>query len=49
MPGYQTEARYFRDHKVAVAFQFNSSVPGSLGRPPAAVVMEVAKRVSGAQ
>jgi D-alanyl-D-alanine carboxypeptidase len=46
MPGYQTDARYFPDRRIAVAFQFNSSAPGTLGRPPAAVVMEVARRVA---
>lgn len=46
MPGYQTEARYYPAHKFAVAFQFNSSAPGTLGRPPAAVVTEIARRIT---
>jgi D-alanyl-D-alanine carboxypeptidase len=45
MPGYQTEARYYPAQKFAVAFQFNSSAPGTLGRAPAAVVAEIARRV----
>ena len=45
MPGYQTEARYYPAHKFAVAFQFNSSAPGTLGRPPAAVAGEIARRI----
>lgn len=45
MPGYQTEARYFPAQKLAVAFQFNSSAPGTLGRSPAAIVNEIARRV----
>jgi D-alanyl-D-alanine carboxypeptidase len=45
MPGYQTEARYYPGQKFAVAFQFNSSAQGTLGRPPAAVVSEIARRV----
>jgi D-alanyl-D-alanine carboxypeptidase len=49
MPGYQTEARYYPAQKFAVAFQFNSSASGTLGRPPAAVVSEIARRVIGAQ
>ena len=45
MPGYQTEARYYPAQKFAVAFQFNSSVQGSLGRSPAAVAAEIARRI----
>jgi D-alanyl-D-alanine carboxypeptidase len=45
MPGYQTEARYYPAHKFAVAFQVNSSAQGAVGRPPAAIVAEVARRL----
>ena len=48
MPGYQTEARYYPAQKFAVAFQFNSSAQGTLGRSPAAVVTEIARRITGA-
>ena len=45
MPGYQTEARYYPAQKFALAFQFNSSAQGALGRSPAAVVGEIARRL----
>ena len=43
--GYQTEARYYPAQKFALAFQFNSSAQGALGRSPAAVVGEIARRL----
>ena len=45
MPGYQTEARYYPAQKFAVAFQVNSSAQGAVGRPPAAVAAEIARRI----
>ena len=46
MPGYQTDARYYPARKFAVAFQVNSSAPGAVGRPTAAIVTEIARRLS---
>jgi D-alanyl-D-alanine carboxypeptidase len=45
MPGYQTEARYYPAQRFAVAFQVNTSAPGAVGRPPAAIVNEIARRL----
>jgi D-alanyl-D-alanine carboxypeptidase len=45
MPGYVTEARYYPAQKFAVAFQVNSSAQGAVGRPPAAVAAEIARRL----
>jgi len=43
-PGYQAEMIYLPDVKAVIAFQVNSSVPGTLGRQmsPARFVLEVA-------
>ena len=42
-PGYITEMRYFPEHRLAVAFQINSSVPRALGRSPGAVIDALAR------
>lgn len=39
-PGYLTDMMYFREHKVAVAVQVNTSVGRSLGKPLARVLVE---------
>jgi D-alanyl-D-alanine carboxypeptidase len=47
-PGYQAELIYLPAHKVAIAFQVNSSVPGALGRgmSPGRFAMEIAGMVA---
>ena len=42
-PGYITEMRYFPEHRIAVAFQINSSVPRALGQSPGAVIDALAR------
>ena len=42
-PGYVTEMRYFPEHRIAVAFLINTSVPGALGRAPGAVIDALAR------
>lgn len=46
-PGYQAELLYLPQHKAAIAFQVNSSVPGALGRQmsPGRFTLEVAQIV----
>jgi D-alanyl-D-alanine carboxypeptidase len=46
-PGYLTEMAYFPELDVAVALQVNTSVGQALGRPPAAVLVELARAASG--
>ena len=48
-PGYLTEMRYFPEHRIAVAFQVNTSAPGALGKPPGAIVTDVARIVTGSR
>ncbi|HYJ79807.1 MAG TPA: serine hydrolase domain-containing protein [Longimicrobiaceae bacterium] len=45
MPGYLTEVRYWPEHRVAVAFQANTSANGALGRAPGAIVADLARIV----
>jgi D-alanyl-D-alanine carboxypeptidase len=45
-PGYLTEMAYFPELDVAVALQVNTSVGQALGRPPAAVVADLARAAS---
>ena len=42
-PGYVTEMRYFPEHRLAVAFLINTSVPRALGRSPGAVIDALAR------
>ena len=42
-PGYVTEMRYFPEHRIAVAFLINTSVPRALGRSPGAVIDALAR------
>ena len=42
-PGYLTEMRYFPEHRIAVAFQMNTSAQGALGTSPGAVVTHLAR------
>lgn len=42
-PGYVTEMRYFPEHRIAVAFLINTSVPRALGRAPGAVIDALAR------
>lgn len=44
-PGYNTDARYWPEHRVAVALLWNTSVPGALGRGPGQVLAEIASRI----
>lgn len=46
-PGYVTEMRYFPEHRIAVAFLINTSVPRALGRAPGTVIDALA-RAAGA-
>jgi D-alanyl-D-alanine carboxypeptidase len=46
-PGYLTEMMYFPDHKLAVAVQFNSSVPRDIGKAPLRVLLDLATAVVG--
>ncbi len=46
-PGYLTEMMYFPEHKIAVAVQFNSSVPRDIGRSPARVLLDLARIAAG--
>jgi D-alanyl-D-alanine carboxypeptidase len=46
-PGYLTEMMYFPDHKIALAVQFNSSVPRDIGRSPARVLLDLARIAAG--
>jgi D-alanyl-D-alanine carboxypeptidase len=48
MPGYLTEMRYWPDHRIAVAFQVNTTTSGALGQPPGAIVTAVAAIVRDA-
>ena len=45
MPGYVTDARYWPEHRLAVALQVNTSVPGAIGSPPGEILTTVARRV----
>ena len=42
-PGYLTEVRYYPEHRIAVAFQVNTSVPRAVGRGPGAAVEALAR------
>ena len=42
-PGYITEMRYYPEHRIAVAFQVNTSVPRAVGRGPGAAVEALAR------
>jgi D-alanyl-D-alanine carboxypeptidase len=42
-PGYLTEMRYFPEHRIAVAFQVNTSAQGALGRSPGAIATDLAR------
>lgn len=42
-PGYQTDVRYFPAHRLAVAFQINSSAPKSLGQSPGQFILTLAR------
>jgi D-alanyl-D-alanine carboxypeptidase len=42
-PGYVTEMRYFPEHRIAVAFLINTSVPRALGRSPGAAIDALAR------
>ncbi len=42
-PGYVTEMRYFPEHRIAVAFLINTSVPRALGSSPGAVIDALAR------
>jgi D-alanyl-D-alanine carboxypeptidase len=46
-PGYLSEVRYYPDHDVAVAVQFNTSVGRDIGRGLAAVVHDLAQLATG--
>ena len=46
-PGYLTEMMYFPDHKIAVAVQFNTSVPRDIGKSPARVLLDLARIAAG--
>jgi D-alanyl-D-alanine carboxypeptidase len=46
-PGYVTEMRYFPEHRIAVAFLINTSVPRALGRAPGAVIDALARAALG--
>lgn len=46
-PGYVTEMRYFPEHRIAVAFLVNTSVPRALGRSPGAVIDALARAALG--
>ncbi|HEX6309369.1 MAG TPA: serine hydrolase domain-containing protein [Longimicrobiales bacterium] len=46
-PGYLTEMRYFPDHRIAVAFQVNSSTGRDVGRSTAAIVQMLGEAVMG--
>ncbi len=45
-PGYLTEMMYFPEQKIALAVQFNTSLPRSTGKPPAKFLVELAQTVS---
>lgn len=45
MPGYVTDTRYWPEHRISVALQVNTSVPGAIGRPPGEILTMVARRV----
>lgn len=42
-PGYLTEMRYFPDHRIAVAWQVNTSVSQSLGSSPVTLIDDLAQ------
>jgi D-alanyl-D-alanine carboxypeptidase len=44
-PGYLSEMRYYPEHDVGVAVQFNTSVGAAVGRSPSVVAHEVAELV----
>jgi D-alanyl-D-alanine carboxypeptidase len=46
-PGYLTDMMYFPDHKIAVAVQFNTSVPRDIGQSPARVLLTLARIAAG--
>jgi D-alanyl-D-alanine carboxypeptidase len=46
-PGYVTELRYFPEHRIAVAFLINTSVPRALGASPGAVIDALARAAIG--
>jgi D-alanyl-D-alanine carboxypeptidase len=45
-PGYLTEVRYFPAHRFAVALQVNTSAGRPFGRPPGAVLQDIAQIVA---
>ncbi len=45
-PGYMTDMMYFPDQKVAIAVQVNTSVPQSLGKPLARVLVELVEVIA---
>jgi D-alanyl-D-alanine carboxypeptidase len=45
--GYLTDMAYFPDRKVAVAVQYNTDAPRSLGMPPLALLDEIAAMATG--
>jgi D-alanyl-D-alanine carboxypeptidase len=42
MPGYLTELRYWPEHRIAVAFQVNTTAQGAMSRGPGAVAHDLA-------
>ncbi|HEX6135578.1 MAG TPA: serine hydrolase domain-containing protein [Longimicrobiales bacterium] len=46
-PGYLTEMRYFPDHRIAVAFQVNTSDGRAVGRSTSAIVQLLGEAVVG--
>ncbi|HWT00884.1 MAG TPA: serine hydrolase domain-containing protein [Pyrinomonadaceae bacterium] len=44
-PGYITEMIYLPEHKIALAFQVNSSVPRAVGKPPFRFLVEAAETI----
>ena len=42
-PGYRTQMLYFPEHKLAVAIQMNTSVPGALPKPHFEMALDVAQ------
>lgn len=48
-PGYLTETRYYPALRLAIAIQYNTSVGGSLGRNPGAVLHDLARKVAAHQ
>lgn len=44
-PGYMTDTMYFPDKKIALAIQVNTSVPQSLGKPLARMLVELSELI----